>query len=336
MKRRATSLTLLIGSLSAVVAAPLQAAEQPCSTLSVEADRPTRARHPDLAERVQRTFSDRPDVEPCARVTLSLQEAAIEVEVALPDGRSALRSLDRPEDVVPTLEALLLVPDSSSLRPTKARSLPAAREAKPKARPTTARKVTPRAQDPVVDHGTALPVDESRRSSLRIELSGALGVRAGDSHLGAGLGLSSFLQISSWLVGFQARIDQYQGKGEKVGVVEVGVLGGKRLDLDPFARDLVAGPAFTWQGTSMRSDVSAAADQGGTENRRMDLVEETPLEARAFLGARLNFEAYSTFHAFMALDGEFALASKGDDSGAAPELPRWTVGLSFGSTIGTP
>jgi hypothetical protein len=336
MKRPPTILTLLTGTLSAVVASPSWAAGQPCSTLSVEADRPTRARHPDLAERVQRAFFNRPDVEPCARISLSLRQTAIDIEVELPDGRSALRSLDRPEDVVPTLEALLLVPESSNSRLTSARSLPTAPAPKPKAPPSSARKVSPRAADPVLDGGAVFASDETRRSPFRIELSGALGFRAGDSHIGAGFGLSSFLQISSWLVGFQARIDQYEGPSDGVGMIELGVLAGKRLDLDPFALDFVAGPAFTLQGTSTRSDVSAATDQEGTEAQRMELVEETPVEPRAFLGTRLNFEAYSTFHAFVALDADFALVESSDGFAGAPEFPAWTFGLSVGSTIGTP
>jgi hypothetical protein len=335
-RRVATSLLVLNGTLSAAVASPSRAAEQSCSTLSVETDRPTRARYPDLAERVQQAFSDRADVEPCARISLSLRETAIEIEVALPDGRSALRSLDRAEDVVPTLEALLLVPESSSSRLSSPRLLPAAPASKPKPRPSSARQVTPGERDPVLDRGAALPADGSGSSPFRIELSFALGVRAGDSYLGAGLGLSSLLQISSWLGGFQARIDQYQGPTDRVGVIELGVLGGKRLDLEPFALDFVAGPAFTWQGTSMRSDVAVAADQEGTEAQRMELVEETPVTPRALLGARLNFDAYATFHAFVALDGDFALASNSDGIAGAPELPAWTLGLSVGSTIGTP
>jgi hypothetical protein len=334
----ATSLTLLVGALSAGLASPSWAAEQSCSTLSVETDRLTRVRHPDLAERVQQAFSDRADVEPCARISLSLRQTAIEIEVALPDGRSALRSLDRAEDVVPTLEALLLVPESSSSRLSSPRLLPAAPASRPKPRPPSARQVTPREEDPVLDRGAALPADESGRSPFRIELSGALGVRAGDSRLGVGLGLSSFLQISSWLVGFQGRIDQYQGPDDGVGMIELGVLAGKRVDLDPVALDFVAGPAFTLQGTSTHSDVSVAADQERTmtEAERMELVEETPVTPRAFLGARLNFDAYSSFHAFLALDGDFALASNSDGALGAPELPAWTLGLSVGSTIGTP
>jgi hypothetical protein len=322
-----TSSTLLIGALSVGVARPSSAAEQSCETLSVEADRQLELHHPELAERVRRVFTQRLDVEPCARVSLRLRQTSIEVVVALADGRSALRSLERSEDVVPTLEALLLVPEAS-----KAKSEPA-RKVSPPAPPKSRRRpaVLRPARTPEGARGTPVELDDVPGRPLRIELSGALGVRAGDGKIGVGFGLISLLEASSWLVGFQGRVEQYQDSFDGVGALELGLLSGKRVDLDPVALDFVMGPMFAFQGTSMQSDVAHV--EGQDTGRHVETIE-SGIEPRAFFGTRLSFAPRSTFHAFVALDGDVALTTK-DEQPGLPVLPAWTLGLSIGSTVGT-
>jgi hypothetical protein len=331
MKRRATTRFLLLSALGATVACPAGAVEHSCATLSVEADSRLRARHPELAGRVREAFEGRADVEPCPRISLSFERSLIGVEVELPDGRSAVRSLERSEDVVPTLEALLLVPEveKAKLEP------PPERPSKPRRRPPLSRAPTSAGPEP--DRGVSSARAASQPSTLRVELSAALGVRAGDDHVGVGLGLSSLLQISSWFAGFQARADQYQTSNDSIGFVEVGILTGKRIDLEPFALDLLAGPAFALQGAMTRTDVMQTPQDGSTtKTERTRTLTEAGPQTRALFGTRLSFDARSIFHAFVALDGDVALSSSDDGAPGAAELPAWTVGLSVGSTVGTP
>jgi hypothetical protein len=337
MKRRAaTGFVLLLGASSTGLARPALAVEQSCATLSVEADSDLRARHPELAPHVHRAFDGRSDVESCPRITLSLERSRIGVQVELPDGRSARRSLERSEDVVPTLEALLLVPEISTAGFEPARPIPPA-PAKPKRR--TASRPEPVSEIPELDRGVASSSSKTFQPSLvRINLSGAVGARVGDGFVGATLGLSSFLEVSTWLVGLQARADQYKGASDSVGVLELAVPIGKRVYLEPFALDLVAGPAFAWQGASMQSDVAAQAPEQDAPSDgvvREHIVSESGVEPRAFVGARLSFDALSSFHGFVAFDGDFALAENNDGPTGVPELPAWTLGLSVGSTVGT-
>ena len=92
------------------VPCPALGDEGACSPMSIEADAGVLGRWPALPSRVREAFSGRSDVDACARVTLTSKDRSIAVAVVLPDGRSASRSVARSVDVVPTLEALLLVP----------------------------------------------------------------------------------------------------------------------------------------------------------------------------------------------------------------------------------
>src|SRR6187402_3438962 len=88
------------------------AAERGCPGITIEADAAFRARWPDLSERIERELSARADVDACARVDLRVEaDAAFTVTVTLPDGRAASRSVTERDDILPTLQALLLVPE---------------------------------------------------------------------------------------------------------------------------------------------------------------------------------------------------------------------------------
>src|SRR3954469_4221340 len=95
---------------------PTRAAERGCPAIAIEPDSAFRARFPDLLGRIQSELAARADIDACAHVALRCaHDADIDVSVTLPDGRSASRSVARREDVMPTLQALLLVPDHALL-----------------------------------------------------------------------------------------------------------------------------------------------------------------------------------------------------------------------------
>src|SRR5690348_3794548 len=96
------------------------AAAQTCPGRTVEADAGFRSRWSDLLDRIESELSAHVDLDACARVELRVEgESVILVSVTLPDGRSVSRRLTEREDVIPTLQALLLLPAASRPAPAK-------------------------------------------------------------------------------------------------------------------------------------------------------------------------------------------------------------------------
>jgi hypothetical protein len=58
---------------------------------------------------------------------------------------------------------------------------------------------------------------------------------------------------------------------------------------------------------------------------------------RLLCGGRINFRPRALVRPFAGVDGELALApSASGVASEAPLLPRWTVGVSVGVTVGSP
>jgi hypothetical protein len=325
--------TILAGLLA--VAAPLlartaRATEGSCSSLLIEADAAVRDHWPDLPSRVRESFDGRSDVDACAIVRLRYADGSVALEVSLPDGRSASR-LTRREDVIAGLEALLLVPEGE---------VPAGESAPP---PTPARTTfEPRAVEARNDGGRLAPgggaasVPESRPSRFSVELSLGAGMHRGDGQTSEGLGASSLLDASGWLVGFTGRLDRYgadpAGGGDPPKALEVGALGGRRVRLGAFNLDFVGGPALALRG-SMGAAVTRVVSQGMASTPPMPAPGQgfTP---RLVLGGRLTLGARSIVRTYVGVDGEMG------DSGPIPPgsvrgLPLWTVGFTVGATVGT-
>src|SRR5215471_2904341 len=110
-RRLAKGLPGLLCLFGALRAGSAFAEGAPCAPLAIDADASVRARWPGLEHQLCAAFDGRADIDRGARVELSSQGAAVTIDVALPDGRSAARSVSRREDVAPTLEALLVLPE---------------------------------------------------------------------------------------------------------------------------------------------------------------------------------------------------------------------------------
>ena len=216
----------------------LIAGERGCLAVAVDADTDVRARWPDLPARIRGALDGRGDVDACARVAISLERAGIVVAVALPDGRSASRSVSRPEDVVPTLEALLLLPTAEAGAP----DAQPARAAKPA--DAAARAVAP-GPAPVVSASAAAANGAAREPGrFRLEFSLVTGARAGDGQVGFNLGALTLFDVSGWLVGFEAAASGYRGVmgGPAASALAAAVVGGRRLWFRSIALDVTAGP----------------------------------------------------------------------------------------------
>lgn len=109
------------------------AAEAGCAGRGIEADEAFGQRWPTLVERLRAELATREDVDACASVSLRVSAGSILLTVTLLDGRSATRVLPRSEDVWPSLQALLLVPEQPAPLPLAA---------KPRPRPAPPRRAT--------------------------------------------------------------------------------------------------------------------------------------------------------------------------------------------------
>jgi hypothetical protein len=356
------------GALAAFAASRAFAADPPCSPIAVAVDASVRARWPELPGQVRQAFETRTDIDSCARVELALNARSIAIGVILPDGRSASREVARQEDVLPTLEALLLVP-----RPAAAPlGVEASAPSIPAPAPTQAMQAkdagstppgsggeagsagaseggtTPSASIPVIPVHVAVPERdemETRRASyppsrLRIELSVLTEARIGDGQRTLGLGALSLLDIGGWLVGFEGRADRDQqiGGGYAGSALELAALGGRRVRFQNLALDLVGGPAVALRGAGTAIAVAPARPGASPDPKAGGSSSQSSVGTvpRALLGAHLIFGARSSLRAFIGVDGEFGPANApGDNPGDPSRLPVWTLGLALGATVGT-
>jgi hypothetical protein len=331
---------LVTALLAGLSPRPAGAREAACPSVSLEADAAVSARWPGLARRVHEELDTREDIDRCARIELTCRDGSTAVHVLLPDGRSASRPAPRPEDVVPTLEALLLLPRNEAQPPPLVMdpaSGPPSPDTAPPA-PVLAGQVDQ--GEPPPGAGDVAPRPLARAgASVGIDLSAAVGARMGDGQAGVGLGALSFLDVSGWLVGFEGRLDRYQKLGpippggapqgappDGGGVaLELALLGGRRVRYGSVSVDFVLGAAAAVQGTStmaMRGPMGAQSQSSSSTVPRL------------VLASRLNFAARSALRTFVGLDGDVGPA-RADDMPSAPRLPVWTLGLALGATVGT-
>jgi hypothetical protein len=292
--------------------------------MSIEADPAVSARWPEFPGHLRETFEGRDAIDRCARVRLLVREASVTVEVILPDGRVATRSVSRREDVVPTLEALLLMPQRNAPVETPALEAPVPSSTNPYPSPQEASfgLVAP-------ERDVLAPSSGRPPSRVRIELSVATGARIGDGQASVGFGAFSFLDLSGWLIGFQGRADRYEAVASSDWsgwALELAVLGGRRFRFHGVGLDLDVGPALIPQGTTT---LARPTGHGFTASTSSTVP-------RLLLGGRVSFSPRSTVHTFVGIDGELGPPRLGDDLPGAPALPVWTVGLTLGATVGTP
>lgn len=335
-----TSISLLAGLVAAMGTRAAFAVEPSgCAPLVVDADAGVRDRWPDLPTQIQSAFEVRADIDTCARIDLAMAHSAILLRIALPDGRTASRLVSRTEDVLPALEALLLLPLDGA---AASGQLPD--EATP---PSDARvnAVTPATHGEIalsqriVQHSAPVPAGVPSR--LGVDLSLAAGARVGDGHMGVGLDLVSFLEVGHWLLGFQGQLNLYQpvGAGDlqqpmvdgaRAVALELGILGGHRFPCHSGTLDLAVGPALALHATTSSMTQQAPAGTAVTQTTSSD--GGLP---RAVASSRFSFGHRSSLRTFVEADGEIGRTGTSALTGA-PRLPAWTVGLAFGVVVGTP
>jgi hypothetical protein len=295
---------------------PAPAAERACPVPTIETDARVREQWPELSSQIGSVLRSRADIDACARIALSSYDGSLLVEVTLPDGRRASRVVSAPEDVVPSLEALLLVPEVAREQPPREPATDLTAQS-----PTVS---APRAQTSVTDTGLSSIRDPHRVS---IELSLTTGAGFGAGQVGVSLGALTLLEVNHWLFGFQGRAANYQALsgGPSAGALELALLAGRRLPLHSLAVDLITGPGLALQGSS------AVVQAGSTAPP----VESNGVTPRLFLGSHLVFGAHSVFRGFVGIDGEIGLTHSTTLPRDSGRLPAWSAGFALGATLGT-
>ncbi len=346
---------LLLGALLAALCGSAAAEPRSCG-LSFSADAAVQRRWPALLRETQAALSNRPELDACARIELSVAGEGITLEVLLADGRSAVRSGLRAVDVVPTLEALLGVPTSSeallggSTQPDAALEPATTTEPRPLDSATAPRDPRPEATAAPLSPEPSLTGEPSRfpagtnvpslrdsggsriQSGLGLELGAVTSARVGMSDYSSlSLGLLGLVNASRWLVGFQGRVTEYAWNpspeyGDSFGTLELGALGGRRFELGTWALDVLAGPALSLEAGSTNVSGHAGPASGRSEESTTFVVP------RVILASHLTWNSRSALRGFVGFEGEAGFAA---DS-AEHQLPPWMFGVAVGAVVGQP
>jgi hypothetical protein len=325
----------MLSALTAVGASPAFAAERGCAPAPVETEAAVRAKWPDLPDRIRGVLEGHGDVDTCARVRIRFDQATFVLEVALPDGRSTSRSLARIDDVVPTLEALLLLPLPDP-RP-EAEPVRAAKPGVPATAVARPGDLRPGARDPTPALSASFErAGSETRDWLRLELSLGARARVGDGQTGVGFAALTLFDLRGWLVGFEGARQDYGSRDSGAGatVLELAVLAGRRFRRGDLALDLTVGPALAMR--SFGSRVTVTSENGSPPVQVVTPATEAR-SGRLVGGARVTFRARAVLRLFAGIDGELALAGSAPDMppGEGP-VPAWAIGLILGTTVGTP
>ena len=341
MKRRvSTKLPVVCAVLCALAPSAAGAAERACLAPNVVSDEALRERWPDLVRQVRDEVLSRADIDTCASVTLGLAaDSTVRVGVSLPDGRAASRRASRPEDVLPLLQALLLMPERVLIPAQPERSQTTTSTKQPlQTRPPA----TTRFPDSPDVSGAPLA---RRAGGLGVELSVIGGARFGDGQASYGVGAQSFLDISGWLIGFEGRADRYHhfSGAQSQTALELGALAGKRFRFRSVTLDVTAGPGFAIKG-ALSSETEVVVVEGSSPAPPPLPPPPPPSGSetssgpvpRLLTGVRLGFSPRSLLRTFVGVDGTFGPARADEVGPSSPRMPRWTLGLTLGATVGTP
>lgn len=312
----------------ASLAGPALGAKPPCTGLIVTAEPGVVGRWPTLVERVRSALTERSDIDRCARAHLGQSGETIMLEVVLDDGRSTRRRLSSADDVVPALEALLLVPAPAAPAPA---TETAPRSRKPETKPVP---LGPRARGLALSERDAAepaePGDRGERDAgVGFLLSVGGGERLGDGQSSGNLGAMALLYISGWLVGVDGRAVTYEvplSDGIPQSATELTALGGYRFGQGTLALDLMLGPTLVVQ-QDMEMTVGPAP-----EHERTTISRVVP---RLFFGSRLTLGARSLLGGFVGIEGAAGPSGELQRSvPSAPPLPVWMLGFVAGVTLG--
>jgi hypothetical protein len=227
-------------------------------------------------------------------------------------GRTVSRRVARPDEVVPTGEALLASPIAEAPVPMEPRAVP-------NPAPTAA---VPEAAPAPPPQAPAAPREP------RVQLQALLGPRVS----GPGATVSGSAEIRAavpfgpWSAGIWARADQqFAGpsgapRGFEMSAASAGLFAGRRLVDGPFELKLTIDPSL-----------AIVMMEAGDEDRQHPEGAKVAFRLGASLAG--SFRIASVFRGVVAIDGEFAPAGIGGLKKISPDLPDvpvYTAGLLLG------
>jgi hypothetical protein len=237
----------------------------------------------------------RSDLDADARVTILSTGDAVVVHVSLPDGRSTVRRVVRPEDLATTVEILLMVPPLRKPQPSAPPVAPA-----PSAAPST---------------------------TFEVGIGSSTHLTFSPRYFAYGLGTHAQVTTRDWVVGAASRWDiDVLGTGQKLPGgfnmqgLQLGSFVGRRLTVGQNSVDVALGPGVAIE--NQEADSSSPEGIGGTR-----------AEAVVSAFGRLSRPVGSSFRLFatLALD---ALPSRLRTTRRLdpdlPPLPSWGLGLALG------
>jgi hypothetical protein len=256
-----------------------------------------------------------PDSDPTSRVRLVPAGRDLIVEVALEDGRSALRRVRDPASLMTTLDALLTLPPSPRL----------AEPAAPPAAPP------PPANEHLDVERPQLPAAASPR--IGFEVGAAVGGRiaGAQNYLSVAPGGFAAIRVDDWFLGIHARWDIIQRKSDvhvrdfEMDTVGAGVSIARRFRSDVAVIDVGIAPRLLVETQSFL-----------TESGIEDADAQTDLRVGAFTRVSLG---HAQLRPFVGLDAELSPARLRRDIRVGPELPvlpSWSAGFDVGVAWGQP
>ncbi|MFZ5892742.1 MAG: hypothetical protein ACOY0T_16910 [Myxococcota bacterium] len=309
--------------------------ERACRALEVDADPAVLTRWPGLPQRVQKVLAAREDLDRCAQIKLSMAPPSIVIDVVLVDGRSASRSLAAHEDVLPALEALLLVPEPEptgepSVQTVSDETIEVGPQGAPVRGATTKRSVSRPSRWRTAEALPAANPTHAADTRSGIEFSLLTAARVGDGQTSLGLGAISFLEVSSFLIGLEGRINNRVdlAQARPYATLDASLLVGRRMRFGGVALDFFGGPALIIQEDSSVSTGPAGMIESSTGGAA----------PRLRFGTHLNFAERAVLRTFMGLEGDVGARADNDEinpNPAPPQLPLWSVGFALGATLGT-
>lgn len=277
------------------------------------------ARWLDPIARACERLAAEPGSDPDARVRIVPSGHDLVVEVTLRDGRRTLRRVTAAERLVPTLEALVLVP---ALAPDESPAPPA--EA-PSALPE---KID--AEAPPSRGATSSPGPTAAPAPVAFEASGLLGGRVAGPFVSVAPAIGGRLRLGPWLFGIAGRWDVVQRSTRaststfEMETVAFGIELGRRVPLGAGALDLGVAPRLVAE-TQTAESVDGEQSSSATDLRLGALARWAPAPAG--------------FHFVVELDAELSpsrLRRSLRLDPALPALPAWSAGIALGVAWATP
>lgn len=255
------------------------------------------------------------DVDPSARLHIAQSDADLVVGAVVADGRVAVRRVQAPEELLPTVEALVVLPAQSAETAT-APAVPAAPPASP-----------PPLVAPAPERIAAPAPSAPAAQRLRIEVGAeAVGrIARAPTYLSAGFELYAGLRTGAWLLALSVRFDPVVELVHPVHGFEVDTGGAGFV----IARRVIEGPIALDAGldTWLLAERQDYLIEGGHE------ASDTDVDVRLGGLGRVLFGAPKLRWA-LSLQAEVSPLRLRRDLQVAeglPKLPSWAIGLGFGA-----